>query len=284
VVFLRSAIPEQHPSAAVLGDERMGVGVAIAPRAVLTAHYLVMGAASVHVGAFDGRERAVREAAVDHETGFALLHLDGPELRPSPLAPTGRLTPGAPVFLLTCQDENERKGASGHVMVVGPFEAFWEYMLDQAIITTVVNPGLAGAPLFDAQGRLVGVVSLGLSAVGRYSLAIPIDLFLERRGEMEAGARSPDRPSRAWVGFYPQAFDGGVAVTGVVSGGPAEKAGLTRGDLLLSVDGQPVGSLRDLYTALWRKEPGDTLGFQVLRESAILVAEVTAGDRDDFYK
>ena len=124
VVFLRSAIPEQHPSAAVLGDERMGVGVAIAPRAVLTAHYLVMGASEVHVGAFDGRERAVRETAVDHETGFALLHLDGPDLRPSPLAATGRLAAGAPVFLLTCQDENERKGASGHVMVVGPFEAF----------------------------------------------------------------------------------------------------------------------------------------------------------------
>jgi S1-C subfamily serine protease len=268
----------------VLGDERMGVGVAVAPRAVLTAHYLVMGATSVHVGAFDGRERAVREASVDHETGFALLHLDGPELRPSPLAPTGRLPAGAPVFLLTCQDENERKGASGHVMVVGPFEAFWEYMLDQAIITTVVNPGLAGAPLFDALGQLVGVVSLGLSAVGRYSLAIPIDLFLERRQEMEAGERSPDRPCRAWVGFYPQAFDGGVAVTGVVSGGPAKKAGLTRGDLLLSVDGEAVGSLRDLYTALWRKRPGDTLGFQVLRDSAILVVEVTAGDRADFYK
>jgi S1-C subfamily serine protease len=283
-VFLRSAIPEQHPSAAVLGDERMGVGVAVSPRAVLTAHYLVMGASSVHVGAFDGRERAVREAAVDHETGFALLHLDGPELLPSPLAATGRLRAGAPVFLLTCQDENERKGASGHVMVVGPFEAFWEYMIDQAIITTVVNPGLAGAPLFDALGHLVGVVSLGLSAVGRYSLAIPIDLFLERREEMESGSRDPRRPARAWVGFYPQAFDGGVAVTGVVSGAPADKAGLVRGDLLLSVDGESIASLRDLYTALWRKGPGDTVGFQVLRDSAILVVEVTAGDRDDFYK
>ena len=57
-----------------------------------------------------------------------------------------------------------------------------------------------------------------------------------------------------------------------------------RGDMLLSVDGEAVGSLRDLYTALWRKGPGATLGFQVLRESAILVVEVTAGDRDDFYK
>jgi S1-C subfamily serine protease len=54
--------------------------------------------------------------------------------------------------------------------------------------------------------------------------------------------------------------------------------------LLLSVDGATVGSLRDLYEALWRKGPGDTLGFQVLRDSVILVVEVTAGDRDDFYR
>lgn len=262
----------------------MGVGVAVAPQSVLTAHYLVLGASNVQVLAFDGRARAVRAAAVDHETGFALLHLEGPDLRSSTLAPTGHLAAGTPVFLLTCQNETERKGASGHVIVVGPFEAFWEYMLDQAIMTTVINPGLAGAPLFDAEGRLVGVVSLGLSAVGRYSLAIPIDLFRERRAEMESGERSPTRRPRAWVGFYPQAFDGGVAVTGVVAGGPAEKAGLTRGDLLLSVDGQTVGSLRDLYSAMWRKGPGDTLGFQVLRESVIRVVEVTAADRDVFYK
>jgi len=262
----------------------MGVGVAVAPQSVLTAHYLVLGASSVHVGAFDGRARSVRDTALDHETGLALLHVDGPELRPSPVAPTGHLAAGSPVFLLTCQNENERKGASGHVIAIGPFEAFWEYMLDRAIMTTVINPGLAGAPLFDAQGRLVGVVSLGLSAVGRYSLAIPIDLFLDRRAEMESGERPKKRPVRAWIGFYPQGFDGGVAVTGVVSGGPAEKAGLCRGDLLLSVDGQTVGSLRDLYTALWRKRPGDILGFQVLRDSAILVVEVTAADRDVFYK
>jgi serine protease Do len=185
---------------------------------------------------------------------------------------------------LTCQNETERKGASGHVILVGPFEAFWEYMLDRAIMTTVINPGLAGAPLFDGVGQLVGVVSLGLSAVGRYSLAIPIDLFLERRAELETGERSPARPVRAWVGFYPQAFDGGVAVTGVVAGGPAEKAGLNRGDLLLSVDGQTVGSLRDLYGGLWKKGPGEVVSFQVLRDSAILVMEVTAADRDSFYK
>ena len=76
----------------------------------------------------------------------------------------------------------------------------------------------------------------------------------------------PASERHAWIGFYPQASDGGVAISGIVPGGPAESAGLERGDLLVSVDGQPVRSLRQLYSSLWTKAPGDTVGMQVLRE------------------
>jgi S1-C subfamily serine protease len=282
VVFLRSEIPADHPSSAILGQERLGAGVAVAGDRILTAHYLVMGARRVEVTAFDGRARTVRRTAVDHTTGLALVTLDGPLLRPAPIEEDHEPRPGLPIFLLTCSREGERKATTGHVSVVGPFEAFWEYMLDRAIMTTAINPGLAGAPLFDVDGRLLGLVSLGLAAVGRYSLAIPVSLYLDRREQMEADAGP--RSGRAWVGFFPQAFDGGVIITGVVDGGPADRAGVTRGDLVLSLDGQSVSSLRELYTALWRKAPGEIVGLQILRDSAIRVVEITAGDRDDFYK
>jgi S1-C subfamily serine protease len=282
VVFLRSEIPESHPSAAVLGDERMGAGVAVAPRLVLTAHYLVLGASQVVVVGGDGRLREARRMALDHESGLALLTVDGPDLRPAPLGQSAPLRPGTPVFLLTCTGEQERKGASGLVASVGPFEAFWEYMLDDALMTTVLNPGLAGAPLFDHDAKVVGVVSLGLAAVGRYSLAIPIDLFSARRRRMEGEEERPE--SRAWLGVYPQGNDGAVAITGVVPGGPADQAGLAQGDLVLTVDGQPVTSLRELYRAFWKKGPGEALDLQVLRESQIRVVHVVAGDRYDFYK
>jgi S1-C subfamily serine protease len=282
VVFLRSEVPEAHPSAAILGQERLGTGVAVAPDRILTAHYLVMGAARVEVTGFDGRERTVRRTAIDHTTGLALVTLDGPALRTARLEEAAEARPGLPVFLLTCARDGERKATTGHVSAVGPFEAFWEYMLDRAIMTTAINPGLAGAPLFDLEGRLLGLVSLGLATVGRYSLAIPIDLYLSRREAMEAEAGP--RSGRAWVGFFPQAFDGGVIITGVVEGGPADRAGLTRGDLLLSLEGETVSSLRELYRALWRKAPGDKVGLQILRDSAIHVVEIAAGDRDEFYK
>jgi S1-C subfamily serine protease len=282
VVYLRSETPESHPSAAILGAERAGAAVVVGPRQVLTANYLVVGASEAVVIGGDGRIRAVRRMALDHEAGLALLQVDGPDLRPATVGASRTVRPGAPVFLLTCTGEQERKGASGLVTLVGPFEAFWEYMLDAAIMTTALNPGLDGAPLFDGNGVVVGIVSLGLASVGRYSLAIPVDLFAERRAALEDGA-APG-PTRAWLGVYPQGQEGGVAIHGVVPGGPADRAGLTQGDLVLSVDGQPVSSLRELYRAFWRKGPGEPLDIRVLRESEIRVVHVVAGDRYDFYK
>ena len=228
----------------------MGAGVVVSPEHVLTAHYLVLGASRVDVTGLDGRTRRVDAVALDHDSGLALLTTPLGDVPPARLVADVELRPGDPVFLLTATGENERRGASGHVSFVGPFEAFWEYMLDRAIMTTIVNPGLAGGPLLDARGRVAGVVSLGLASVGRYSLAIPSGLFLARRALLESGEPMPASERHAWIGFYPQANEDGVQVSGVVSGGPAESAGLQRGDLLVSVDGHPVQTLRQLYRAL----------------------------------
>lgn len=243
----------------------------------------MLGASRVRVSGPDGKAREVLRVALDHETGLALLTLGGPDIRPARLWRGENVVPGLPVFLLTCTSETERKGATGHVSVVGPFEAYWEYMLDRAIMTTAVNPGLAGAPLFGPEGSVIGLVSLGLAAVGRYSLAIPLDLYLSHPERLEGELPARVRP-RAWLGFYPQGHDGGVVLTGVIPGGPADKAGLERGDLILSVDGRAVATLRELYGEIWKRGPGEALGLQILRDSAIRVVDVVAGDRYEFFK
>jgi len=266
----------------MLGEVRLGTGVAVEPDRVLTAHYLVMGAERIHLTGVDGRERAVTRVALDHETGLALLSLAGEALPATHLGRSSPVAPGLPVFLLSCTAERQRKGASGHVSAVEPFEAFWEYGLERAIMTTAINPGLAGAPLFDDEARLIGVVSLGLTSVGRYSLAIPVELFVDNRARLEAG--QPAQPRRAWIGFFPQAFDGGVLVTGVVAGGPAARAGISRGDQLLSVESRPVSSLRELYREIWRRAPGERLGLQILRDSEVRAVEVVSADRYEFFK
>jgi S1-C subfamily serine protease len=284
VAFLRAEIPAEHPSARILGEERMGAGVAVSAEHLLTAHYLVLGASTAEVVGLDGRTRPVAQIALDHDSGLALLAVEGAGFEAAALTGEEELQPGDPVFMLTCTGAKERRGASGHVSFVGPFEAFWEYMLDRAIMTTIVNPGLAGGPLLDQAGRVAGIVSLGLAAVGRYTLAIPTSLFRARRARLESGEPVPASERRAWIGFYPQANDDGIAISGVVPGGPAESAGLQRGDLVVSVDGLSVQDLRQLYRALWRKAPREIVGMQVLRKEQIHVVEVVAGDRYEFYK
>lgn len=281
-IFLRGEVPESHPSVAALGEERAGAGVAVAPDRVLTAHYLVIGAEKLRVAAPDGKSREVERISLDHETGLALLTLSGSPLRPVRIGRAREVVPGAPVFLLTYDGPDSRRGATGHVSAVCPFEAFWEFMLDRAIMTTVINPGLTGGPLFDCEARLLGVVSLGLASVGRYSLAIPADLYLERQEAFEAPEEH--RSLRAWIGFYAQGHSGGVVVAGVVPGGPAEKAGIERGDVVLSVDGSTVSNLRELYQRIWRRQPGESLSLQILRDASIRVVEVAAEDRYEFYR
>jgi serine protease Do len=283
VVYLRAEIPKAHPSASILGEERAGSGVVVAPDRVLTAHYLVLGAATTTVAGLDGRQHAVDRVALDHDSGLAVLSLRTPAFR-AVTVDAAPLQCGDPVFLIASATETERRVANGHVISAGPFEAFWEYMLDRAIITTAPNPGLSGAPLFDSGGRLRAVVALGLAAVGRHSLAIGVDLYTTRREELEANGTSRDWPPHAWIGVYAQAADGSLSVRGVVAGGPAELGGLERGDVILSVDGTPTADLRELYGALWRKGPGDKVGLQVLRDASIRLAEITAGDRYLFFK
>jgi S1-C subfamily serine protease len=284
-VYLRAEIPRAHASAAILGEERMGAGVAVSRDHVLTAHYLVLGASRVELTGLDGRTRDVRHMALDHETGLALLTVGRADLEPARLAPGAHELPARrsrlPAHLHRREGEARRERPRPFV---GPFEAFWEYTLDRAIMTTMLNPGLAGGPLFDARARVAGIVSLGLAAVARFSLAIPIALFEGRRARLERGEDPPPGERRAWLGFYPQASDDGIAVTGVVPGGPAESAGLKRGDLLVSVDGQAVLGLRQLYEAIWTSGPGQLIGMQVLRDEAIQVVQVLAGDRYEFFK
>jgi S1-C subfamily serine protease len=284
VAFVHATIPSAHPSAQVLGEERMGAAVAVTPDLLLTVSYVVLGADATQAVGIDGKSRPAGRVSIDHESGLALLTVEGAGFEPARLSADDEPRTGDPVFMLTCTGDKERRGASGHVSFVGPFEAFWEYMLDRSVMTTIVNPGLAGGPLLDFRGRVIGIVSLGLATVGRYSLAIPAGLFLERRHRLESEEPVPEPERHAWIGFYPQASDGAVAISGIVPGGPADAAGLQRGDLLVTVDGHAVQSLRQLYRALWRKRPGDTVGMQVLREESIHVIEVVAGDRYQFYK
>ncbi len=285
MISLHVNVAPNHPSRLALGDERMGSGCLIDPRGyILTVNYVVLGARSIKVTLHDGRSFRGTIAAQDFDTGLAVVKINGSKLQALQLGSSRQLMLGQPVFIVASTSESERRVAGGHVSYLGDFDAYWEYMLDRCIKTTAFNPGFGGGPLLDLKGQVVGVVSLNLSEVAKFSLAIPAELFQQHRDELLQHGKVVSRPCRAWVGFFPNPTEEGVVVSGLVPDGPAACSGMKEGDVVLAVDFQSVATRQDLYGALWRKRAGERVAFTIKRGSNKEVIEVPSADRAEFYK
>jgi S1-C subfamily serine protease len=283
-VHVVARVPGTHPSAQILGSERMGSGVVVdASGLVLTVNYVVMGARRLRVTLADGRRVPAEIAGQDFESGLALLRIRLADLPVATLGSSERLVPGAAVFAIASTGPRERRVAGGVVMSLGEFDAYWEYLLDRGIVSSAANPGFGGGPLFDMRGSVAGIVSLNLNDLGRQSFAIPVEYFTRYRGELVRFGRVVSRPRRAWIGLFPQPVEDGLVVAGLVPRGPGERGGLREGDLILRVDQEEVGSRRALYEALWRHGPGERVVFEVMRDQRIRRVEVIGEDRAVFY-
>ena len=285
VVNLHATVPRDHPSAAILGEERMGSGVIVDESGlILTVNYVVMGASTVQVSFLKGRRQRGEVIAQDFETGLALVRVKRQNLRVAPIAATESLERGTPVVAVGSTGTQERRAAGGHVTYLGEFEAYWEYLLDRGIVTSAANPGYGGGGLFDLTGRLLGILYLNLNEVGRSSLSVPVDTFRAHEEELVRYGRVVSRPRRAWLGVFAHALEEGVVVAGVVPGGPGERGGLREGDVIVSFDAEEVPSRRELYMRLWRHEPGERLAIEVMRDNKVCRFEVTGGDRAEFFR
>jgi serine protease Do len=169
------------------------------------------------------------------------------------------------------------------VSYLGPFDAYWEYVLDRAIMTTVMSPGVGGGPMFDLRGRMVGVVSLNLNEVGRLSLAVPVENFLDHRESLLRHGRRPDRSGRAWMGLYCHTLQEHVVILGVLPGGPGERAGLRAGDVVLAIDASPVSDRGSFYRQLWSHRAGEAVGLQIFRQNQVLLIEVPTTSVEDMF-
>ena len=279
---VRATIPESHPSCRLLGNERMGSATIVdAAGLVLTVNYIVVGAERVTVTLRDERSYVAEVVRQDFDSGLALLRIAEQNLPAVPVRHTTDLAPGEEVFIVASIGDGGARVSSGAVSYIGPFDANWEYVLERAIMTTAMNPGLGGGPLLDTLGRLVGTVSLNLNEIGRFSLAIPADYYLDGRAAFLAG-RHPTR-RRAWLGVFCYAVQDHVVIAGVLPGGPGEQAGLKVGDVILAVDEQAVGDRRSLYRLLWAHGSGDHVALKIFRGREQHTISVTAGDVEEFF-
>jgi len=282
-VHLRTAIAAEHPSARLLGTERMGTGTIIDPAGlVLTVNYVVLGASEVRVTLLDGSGYPGEVLKYDFRSGLGLVRIPASGVPALALHSSASLALGQEVFCIASVGEGAARVGTGGVSYIGPFDANWEYVLDRAIMTTSMNPGLGGGPLIDALGRMVGVVSLNLNEIGRFSLAIPSDYFLDARDQFLAGGRR-GMGTRAWLGVFCYAMNAHVVIAGVLPGAPGDQAGLRPGDVVLAVDGRQIDDRASMYRHLWSRQPGEAITLDIFRGSEPRRVTLAAGDPVDFF-
>ena len=143
VVSIRSVTPQRHPSARVLGTERTGSGAIIdAEGHILTVGYVVMGARTIEITLPDHQQYSASLLFQDFESGMAILQTPARDLPTVRLGRSAALQEGDNVIIVASTDPTQRMASPGFISALRPFDAYWEYMLDRAILTTAMNPGL----------------------------------------------------------------------------------------------------------------------------------------------
>jgi S1-C subfamily serine protease len=284
VVVLEAQVPPDAFTAASLGTERLGNGIVLGTEGlVLTIGYLLMEADRVTLTTNDGREVAAHVLGSDPVTGFGLLQaLEPLQLPGLPLGDSRRLKAGRPVIL--AGGGGQAHAAAGHVLSRQRFAGYWEYLLEDAIITEPAHPHWSGAALIGASGELMGVGSLTMQhrtadgAIAANNLFVPSELLPPILDDLARGR--PAHPPRPWLGLFAQDAGRHVLISGVSPGGPAARAELRPGDAILAVDGVAVTDLADFYTHMWACGPaGATIPLKVRRETDVFDLQVRSADR-----
>ncbi|MBE7218178.1 MAG: serine protease [Caulobacteraceae bacterium] len=284
VVALEATVPEDAFTAEVLGTERIGNGVVIrADGLVLTIGYLVTEAASVKLTTHDGRAVPGHVLGVDLVSGFGLVQalepLDVPAL---PIGDSRAMKPGDAV--VTAGAGGRKHAAAAQVMARQPFAGYWEYLLDAALFVSPAHPHWSGAALIGPKGELLGIGSLQLESQAPGGRTLPLNMVvpIETLADVYEGLLTgrDAKPPRPWLGVYAQEIEGRVTILGVSPGGPASRAELRQGDVVLAVDDTAVDDLADFYTAVWGLgDAGVTVPLTLDREGDVFDVEITSVDR-----
>src|SRR3954471_4662573 len=251
---LHSIIPPDAFTADTLGTERAGNGVLIDRGLVLTIGYLITEAETVWLHLGDGRVVEGHALGFDFESGFGLVQALGRfDLDPLPLGPSALTRIGDSVVLGGAGGRT--RSVASHIAAKQEFAGYWEYLLDDAIFTHPAHPNWGGTGLISSRGELIGIGSLQLEReregkAEHVNMIVPIDLLKPVLDDIRKFGRV-NKPSRPWLGMYTTEIDNRVVVVGIASKGPAARAELKTGDVILAVDGDKITSQTGFYRKLW---------------------------------
>ncbi len=289
VVGLRSTIPGDAFTADTLGTERTGNAVVIGENVVLTIGYLITEAEQIWLHLNDGRAVPGHTLGYDQETGFALVQalgrLDLPALK---IGRSKDVTVGERIVMGGAG--GRRYSSAGRVVGRQEFAGYWEYALEDAIFTAPAHPHWGGTALIGPSGELLGIGSLQLEQANdegddeHLNMVVPIDLLPPIMNDLMTLGR-PNKPPRAWLGLYSTEVEDRIVVVGTAKDGPAQRAKIKTGDMILAVNGNEVSDLADCYRRVWALGPaGAEVPLTIYRDGKTFEAKLASADRNRFLK
>jgi S1-C subfamily serine protease len=255
---------------------------------VLTIGYLITEAETIWLHFGDGRVVEGYALGFDQETGFglvqALAKLDVPAL---PLGSSSTVEVGERVVVGGVGGRT--RSLAARVAAKQEFAGYWEYVLDEAIFTFPAHPNWGGTGLISSAGELIGIGSLQLERerAGKnehLNMIVPIDLLKPILDDLRKFGRV-DRPVRPWLGLYSTEIEDKIVIVGVAPKGPAARAELKTGDVVLAVKGEKVSTLSGFYHRVWSLgSAGVEVPLTLYREGVTFDVRVNSSDRMKFLK
>jgi serine protease Do/serine protease DegQ len=278
-------------------QEGLGSGVIVSTDGyILTNHHVVEGADELRVSLSDGMEYPARIVGTDPKTDVAVIKVDGARLPTLTLADSDKLRVGDVVFAVgnplavgqtVTMGIVSAKGRS--VGILGDIGGYEDFIQTDAAI----NMGNSGGALVDAKGRLVGVNSAILSpsrgSIG-IGFAIPVNLASSimnslvetgtvARGYLGVTTENVTPDVAEQLGLPRDAR--GVVITDITPGSAAEKGGLKRTDVVLSVNDHPVASVEEMRLMVAQIAPGSSARLSVVRDGKTQTVNVTLDQVND---
>jgi len=255
-----------------------GSGVIIAPDGyILTNDHVVQGTDSISVTLQDGRSFEASTIGTDPSTDLAVLRANGSGLPFASLGDSGALKAGQLVIAIGNPFGFQSTVSTGVVSALGRALRSRDGRLIENIIqhTAPLNPGNSGGPLVDSRGRVVGVNSAIIGIAQGIGFSIPADTArwvaaqLLTHGRVRRGllglAAQQRRLDRRLIRFHRLAGDYGVEVVSVEAHGPAQKAGIRNGDVIVLAAGRVAASVDDIHRILSAWPIGKPLPVVVVR-------------------
>ena len=270
-------------------ESSLGSGFVVAPNGViLTNRHVVLDADKITVRFTDKHELPARVLGVDPLTDVAVLKVEAENLPTATLGDSSQLAVGQWVLAIGAPLGLERTATQGIISALGrslPNDSYVPFIQTDVPI----NPGNSGGPLFDTQGRVVGINSQIVTHTGGYmglSFAIPINtaIAVARQILTQGHARhgwlgvSAQELSQELAQLYGLDFPHGALITEVRPGGPAAQAGLQTSDIVLAIDDAAIVDSADLPPLIGASNPDSEHLLTVLRDGKTSRLKVRFGE------